>query len=135
MPDVVNRHTESGMGGREHPRRLEEEPDSSNLQEDGKVTWNPVIIVTGIKLLEHGLKILEKTLDKRTRALVEIDPKQFGFMPRKSTIDAIFIVRQVAEKRIEGNLLVFCGFVADSAGGRLFQPLPFYIFFQCVLPN
>ena len=21
MPDVVNRHTESGMGGREHPRR------------------------------------------------------------------------------------------------------------------
>ncbi len=65
----------------------------------------------GIKLLEHVLKILEKILVKRIRALVEIDPKQFGFMPGKSTIDAIFIVRQLVEKRIEGNMSVFCGFV------------------------
>ena len=32
-------------------------------------------------------------------------------MPGKSTVDAIFIVRQLMEKRIEGNLSVFCGFV------------------------
>ena len=43
--------------------------------------------------------------------MVEIDPKQFGFMPGKSTVDAIFIVRQLMEKRIEGSLSVFCGFV------------------------
>ena len=65
----------------------------------------------GIKLLKHGLKILERILDKRIRKVVKIDPKQFGFMPRKSTVDAIFIVRQLLEKRIEGNLVVFCGFV------------------------
>ena len=35
MPDVVNIHTESGMGGREHPRGLEEESNSPNLQEEG----------------------------------------------------------------------------------------------------
>ena len=65
----------------------------------------------GIKLLGHGLKIWEKILDQRFRAMVEVDPKQFAFMPGKSTIDTIFIVRQIVEKRIEGNLSVFCGFV------------------------
>ena len=65
----------------------------------------------GVKLLKHGLKILERILDKRIRKVVKIDPKQFGFMPGKSTVDAIFIVRQLVEKRIERNLVVFCGFV------------------------
>ena len=32
-------------------------------------------------------------------------------MPGKSTVDAIFIIRQLMEKRIVGNLSVFCGFV------------------------
>ena len=54
----------------------------------------------GIKLLEHGLKILERILDKRIRKVIKIDPKQFGFMPGKSTVGAIFIVRQLVEKRI-----------------------------------
>ena len=36
--------------------------------------------------------------------MTEIDPRQSGFMPGKSTIDAIFIVRQLMEKGIEGNL-------------------------------
>ena len=65
----------------------------------------------GIKLLEHGSKILERILDKRIRKVVKIDPKQFCFMPGKSTVDAIFIVGQLADKRIEGNLAVFRGFV------------------------
>ena len=61
--------------------------------------------------MEHGLKILKKVLYKRIRKLVKIDPKQFGFMPVKSTVDAIFIVRQLVEKRIEGDLTVSCSFV------------------------
>ena len=32
-------------------------------------------------------------------------------MPGKSAVDAIFIIRQLVEKRIEGNLAVFCSFV------------------------
>ena len=35
MSDVVSRHTEIGMGAKEHPRGLKEEPNSPNLQEEG----------------------------------------------------------------------------------------------------
>ena len=45
----------------------------------------------GIKLSEHGLKVLERVLDERVRKMTGVDPRQFGFMPGKSTIDAIFI--------------------------------------------
>ena len=52
----------------------------------------------GVKLLEHGLKVLETVLDERVRKMTEVDPRLFGFMPGKSTIDAIFIARQLMEK-------------------------------------
>ena len=63
----------------------------------------------GIKLLEHGLKVLERVLDERVRKMTEVGPRQFGFMPGKSTIDTIFIA--LIEKGIEGNLVIlgFCG--------------------------
>ena len=48
---------------------------------------------------------MEKILEKRIRVLVEIYPKQFVFMPGKSTIDEIFIVRQIVEKRIENGFV------------------------------
>ena len=51
-----------------------------------------------IKLLEHGMKVLERVLEMRIREQVKIDEMQFGFTPGKSTTDAIFIVRQVQEK-------------------------------------
>ena len=43
--------------------------------------------------------------------MMEVAPRQFGFMPGKSTIDAIFIARQLMEKRIERNLESYWGFV------------------------
>ena len=49
----------------------------------------------GIRLLEVGLKVLEKVMDKRLRKVVRDDDAQFGFQPEKGTIDAMFIVRQV----------------------------------------
>ena len=55
----------------------------------------------GIKLLEHGLTILKRVLDKRIRRDTEVDPKQFGFMPGISTVDAIFIARQFIGRYIE----------------------------------
>ena len=54
---------------------------------------------------------MKRILDKRIQKVVKIDPKQFGVMPGKYTVDAIFIVRQLVEKWIEGNLAVFCSFV------------------------
>ena len=52
----------------------------------------------GIKLLEHGMKILEKIIEGRLRKTVEIDPMQFGFMPGRGTIDAIFTFQQIQRK-------------------------------------
>ena len=70
----------------------------------------------GIKLLEHGLKVLERVLDERVRKLTEVDPRQFGFMPGKSTVDAIFIARQLMEKGIEGKFRVILGFCGLREG-------------------
>ena len=40
-----------------------------------------------IKLLEHGMKVLERVLERRLREKVSIDGMQFGFMPGKGMAD------------------------------------------------
>ena len=57
----------------------------------------------GIKLLEHALKIIEGIMDKRLRRVIDINETQFGFIPGRSTVDAIFILQQMQEKALEGN--------------------------------
>ena len=66
----------------------------------------------GVKLLEHAMKIVERVLEKRIQRIVEVDEMQFGFMPGKGTIDAVFILRRLQEEyRAKGKKLhVFCGF-------------------------
>ena len=46
-----------------------------------------------VKLLENGMKVLEGVLEKRLRQKVKIDDMQFGFVPGKGTVDAIFMER------------------------------------------
>ena len=46
----------------------------------------------GVKLLEHGMKIIERVLERRIQTLVDFDEAQFGFMPIKETTDALFLV-------------------------------------------
>lgn len=57
----------------------------------------------GIKLLEIGLKVYERVIEGRIRQQVEMHDNQFGFMKGRGTTDAIFILRQVQEKVLEGN--------------------------------
>ncbi|XP_066968141.1 uncharacterized protein [Macrobrachium rosenbergii] len=57
----------------------------------------------GIKLTEHGLKVLERIMVERLREIVKIGKQQYGFMRGRGTVDAVFIVRQLQEKRLEGN--------------------------------
>ena len=61
----------------------------------------------GVKLLEHGMKVVERLLEKRLRRLVKVDQMQFGFMPGKSTVDAIFILRRMQESYLEKNRKLF----------------------------
>ena len=57
----------------------------------------------GIKLLTHTFKILERVLDRRVRECTDIHESQFGFMPGRSTTDAIFILKQTIEQYREGQ--------------------------------
>ena len=65
----------------------------------------------GIRLLEHGLKIYEKILEKRLENMVKIENCHFGFLKGKSTTDAIFIIRQLKEKYQEKKLKLYHIFV------------------------
>ena len=50
------------------------------------------------KLLEHGMKVVEIMFEKRLKRVVNINEIQMGFMPGKSTAEAIFSVRTVMDK-------------------------------------
>ena len=72
------------------------------------------------KLLEHAMKIVERALERQIRTLVNLNEMQFGFMPGKGTVDAIFIVRRMKEEYQKKNkkLYVFCGH------GKAFDRVP-----------
>ena len=57
----------------------------------------------GIKLLMHTFKTWERVLDRRVRECRNIHESQFGFMPGRSTTDAIFILKQTIEQYREGQ--------------------------------
>ncbi|KAK3533820.1 hypothetical protein QTP70_031295, partial [Hemibagrus guttatus] len=57
----------------------------------------------GIKLMSHTMKLWERVVEARLRKIVEICEQQYGFMPRKSTTDAIFALRILMEKYRDGQ--------------------------------
>ena len=65
----------------------------------------------GIKLLEIALKVYERVVERRIRQRVIIHDNQFGFMPGRGTVDAVFVLRQVQEKILEGNSKRYWTFV------------------------
>ncbi|KAK3548418.1 hypothetical protein QTP70_012839 [Hemibagrus guttatus] len=65
----------------------------------------------GIKLMSHTMKLRERVVEARLRKVVEICEQQYGFMPRKSTTDAIFALRILMEKYRDGQRELHCVFV------------------------
>ena len=53
------------------------------------------------KLLENMMKVSERVIEQNIRELVDIDAMQFGFIPGKGAMDAIFIARQLQERYLE----------------------------------
>ena len=49
-------------------------------------------------MLEHGMTVYEYVLERRLREIIDIGSYQFGFRQGRSTIGAIYIVRQMQEK-------------------------------------
>ncbi|KAK3569279.1 hypothetical protein QTP86_026572, partial [Hemibagrus guttatus] len=65
----------------------------------------------GIKLMSHTMKLWERVVEARLRKVVKICEQQYGFMPRKSTTDAIFALRILIEKYRDGQKKLHCVFV------------------------
>ncbi|KAK3565937.1 hypothetical protein QTP86_022753, partial [Hemibagrus guttatus] len=65
----------------------------------------------GIKLMSHTMKLWERVVEARLRKVVEICEQQYGFIPRKSTTDAIFALRILMEKYRDGQRELHCVFV------------------------
>ncbi|KAK3546076.1 hypothetical protein QTP70_020445 [Hemibagrus guttatus] len=65
----------------------------------------------GIKLMSHTMKLWERVVEARLRKVVEICEQQYGFMPRKSTTDAILALRILMEKYRDGQKELHCVFV------------------------
>ncbi|AQL05851.1 Retrovirus-related Pol polyprotein LINE-1 [Zea mays] len=52
----------------------------------------------GIKLMSHTMKLWERVIEHRLRKMTSVTQNQFGFMPGRSTMEAIFILRQLKER-------------------------------------
>ena len=65
----------------------------------------------GVKMLEHAMKIVERVPERRIQTLVNLNEMQFGFMPRKETVDAIFIGRRMQEEYQKKNKKLYTCFV------------------------
>ncbi|KAK3560981.1 hypothetical protein QTP86_023167, partial [Hemibagrus guttatus] len=73
----------------------------------GKAVGPDDIPVEGDKVDELWERVVEASL----RKVVEICEQQYGFMPRKSTTDAIFALRILMEKYRDGQRELHCVFV------------------------
>jgi hypothetical protein len=65
----------------------------------------------GLRLLKHAMKIWEKVLNERLKNIVRIGQHQFGFMAGRSTVSAVFILRQLKERYVEKNKILYHIFV------------------------
>ena len=44
-------------------------------------------------ILEHGVKVVKKVLEKRLCEMVVVSIMQFGFMPEKGSIESVYLNR------------------------------------------
>jgi len=51
----------------------------------------------GIKLHSHTMKLWERVLERRLRRDISMSENQFGFMPGRSTIEAIHLIQRLME--------------------------------------
>ena len=51
-----------------------------------------------IKLMSHTMKLWERVIEHHLRAIMRVSMNQFGFMPGRSTMEVILLIRQVMER-------------------------------------
>ena len=65
----------------------------------------------GLRLLHQVMSVLEGVAANFLRQQLRIDDKQFGFLPGRSTTNAIFNLRQLHEKFYDINKTLHTAFV------------------------
>ena len=66
---------------------------------------------SGVKLFEHAMKIVERVPERQIRTEIKLNKMQFGIIPGKGTVDAIFIVRTMQKRykrKRQEVVYVFC---------------------------
>ena len=61
-----------------------------------------------MKLLEHGLKVVEMVLEKRLRRIFTVDEMQFDSMPERGAIYSVLHLEKNSVM-LEDVMYVFCG--------------------------
>ena len=52
----------------------------------------------GIKLMSHTMKLWKRIIEQRLRKETDVSENQFGFMPGKSTMEVIYLLRHLMER-------------------------------------
>jgi hypothetical protein len=52
----------------------------------------------GIKLMSHAMKLWERVIERHLIQMTSVTKNQFSFIPGRSTMEAIFLVRQLMER-------------------------------------
>jgi hypothetical protein len=48
--------------------------------------------------MSHTMKLWERIIEHRLRGVSNVTENQFGFIPGRSTMEAIFLIRQLMER-------------------------------------
>ena len=64
-----------------------------------------------MQLIGHTMKLWERIIEIRLRRDLTFSNQQYGFMPGKSTTDALFALIVLMEKYREGQMELHCVFV------------------------
>ena len=66
------------------------------------------------------MKIIDAVLERKIQALVDFDQAQSGFMPKKGTTDALFLVRGLQEEhRAKDKRMYMCFVDLEKAFNRV----------------
>jgi len=52
----------------------------------------------GIKIMSHTMLLRERVIERRLRKETRVTDNQFGFMPGRSTMEAVYLLRRVMER-------------------------------------
>jgi Reverse transcriptase (RNA-dependent DNA polymerase) len=57
-----------------------------------------------IKLMSHTVNLWERVIEHRLRKLITVSKNQLSFIPERSTMETIFLIRQIMERHREHDL-------------------------------